>query len=188
MSDLDNEEIEATRLLKKFRKKELDEMIKSTEKSIQETCKFLKDNSFIEYKEKSADEMFEELGYRRKQTILSEKYCNENEKIIEFWKDKTISSIIKWDSVCIDYEFITMEELKAINKKCQELRMDMKVKTKNEHQIIYKLLCSITFILFLPFAILEFINESIEKILDFIGNIRCKLVYKIMEFLFERGG
>jgi hypothetical protein len=89
MSDLDNEEIEATKKLQ----------------------------------EKTAEEMFEELGYIRKQTILSENYSNENKKIIQFWKDKTISSIIKRDSDCIDYEFITMQELKAINKKCQELRL-----------------------------------------------------------------
>ena len=52
MSDLDEEELKATRLLKNIDEKELDELIKSTEGSIEVTCKFLKDNSFIEYKEK----------------------------------------------------------------------------------------------------------------------------------------
>lgn len=98
MSDLDEEEVQATREMKQI-------------------------NKIISPEEKSADELFEKLGYIRKQTILSENYCNENKKIIQFWKDKTIASIIKRDSDCIDYEFITMQELQAINKKCKELRM-----------------------------------------------------------------
>ena len=42
---------------------EIEEMIKSTENSINETCKLLQDIPFIN--KKSADEMFKELGYEK---------------------------------------------------------------------------------------------------------------------------
>lgn len=88
MSDLDNEEYEATKSLK----------------------------------EKSADEMFGELGYRKlnRNEIKTDNYCNKN-KNIQFWRDKTISAIIiNEDNKSIDYSFISMQELKAIYKYCKE--------------------------------------------------------------------
>lgn len=67
-----------------------------------------------------ADRLFEELGYKkadRKNT--AEFYIPENngaERII-FWKnDKEVSK--NYDRDC---GYITMEELKAMNKKCEEL-------------------------------------------------------------------
>lgn len=87
MSDLDNEEIEATKKLK----------------------------------EKSADEMFEEIGYKK------DKYKHySSEVLIRYWGEY----IIEFDlceqevSKCDEREEsagFTMQELNIINKKCKEL-------------------------------------------------------------------
>ena len=71
-------------------------------------------------REKTADEMFEELGYTVKNgtgaMIYCEYYNKKTEDIIQFWGDKTIS---KYNEDETDY--ITIQELQAINKKCEEL-------------------------------------------------------------------
>lgn len=78
------------------------------------------------YNEKSADEMFEELGYKKicnkpKQNFHIEytKYDDYLNKtiIIQFWCDKSIDKINGNDEA----EFIDMQELQAINKKVKEL-------------------------------------------------------------------
>lgn len=83
MSDLDEEEIEATKKLQEL----------------------------------SADEMFDELGYKISKNNNKEiefTYCEET---INFWlKEKEVSKDI-YGSI----DFITIDELKAINKKCKEL-------------------------------------------------------------------
>lgn len=70
-----------------------------------------------------ADKMFEELGYEKNEDIRTDlgcvyhtmvKHCiyNEFPKIIFHNKFKSIS---------IQKDYITMQELQAINKKCEEL-------------------------------------------------------------------
>lgn len=98
MSDLDDEELKATRILNGVDKK------------------------------KTADEIFEELGYIKKCEHKYEQPDNDGvtELIlyrdevkcleIEFWNDKTISKSCELDFGCI-----TMQELQAINKKVEEL-------------------------------------------------------------------
>lgn len=78
--------------------------------------------------DKTADEMFEEIGYKKivEHEFTELEYGEETELIlykdeikgteIEFWNDKTISKTIQYD-----VSYITMPELQAINKKCQEL-------------------------------------------------------------------
>ena len=80
------------------------------------------------FKEKTADEMFEELGYEK---IVEHKYKKADDYTItqlilyrdnvtlceiEFWDNKTISK-----SCECDFDCLTIPELKAINKKCKEL-------------------------------------------------------------------
>ena len=70
------------------------------------------------YKEKTADEMFKELGYYRYDYLDHVDYYNEKlGKFISFRKNGTF--------VCFgcdnEYKEITMQELQAINKKIQEL-------------------------------------------------------------------
>lgn len=70
---------------------------------------------------KIADEMFEKLGYEK---VSDDKYSIEYREILDddlfeinFWKeDKTISK-----NYYRDMGYITLQELQAINKKCQEL-------------------------------------------------------------------
>lgn len=73
--------------------------------------------------EKTADEMFEKLGYKKidKEYYLNSMlilYGNNYDKSICFWNDKTIEV----------YDFykgsrnFTMQELQAINKKVEELQ------------------------------------------------------------------
>ena len=69
-------------------------------------------------KEKTADEMFEELGYKYNEFIYEIYYTKEEEgKTISFWTDRTMvesrKGVISMKN--------TMQELQAINKKCKEL-------------------------------------------------------------------
>lgn len=69
-------------------------------------------------KEKTADEMFEELGYYKQNYLEHLDYYNEKlEKIISFRNNKTFACLNFYDS----YEEITILELQAINKKVEEL-------------------------------------------------------------------
>lgn len=70
-------------------------------------------------KEKSADEMFEELGYKKQNNPGMEiKYIKNEFHIIRFWKPS--QQIIKQDEQGL-YMGINIEELKSINKKIEEL-------------------------------------------------------------------
>lgn len=83
-------------------------------------------------KEKTADEMLEELGYIKAITTSNcidvaevwgkyKEYMNEDKTII-FGVDKSIY-------ICdylIGTKPINMQELQAINKKCEELRLDLR--------------------------------------------------------------
>ena len=96
MSDLDDEELIATRRLNG-----------------------LDDNLF---KEKTADEMFEDLGYKPiKMNVIDLlfEYAKEDmQERISFWASNEVSKTFKYMN---NSSQITTEELKAINKKCKEL-------------------------------------------------------------------
>ena len=67
-------------------------------------------------KEKSADEMFEELGYEHSE-FMYEIYYVKDGKTISFWTNRNeVESHVRVISARI-----TMQELKAINKKVEEL-------------------------------------------------------------------
>lgn len=75
---------------------------------------------------KRADEMFEELGYKKIENgkdkvfhIEYVKYDKQEDKsiTIQFWNDESFDKINNFEEV----EYITMQELKAINKKVEEL-------------------------------------------------------------------
>ena len=71
---------------------------------------------------KSADKMFEELGYTQiEKSVNGIEYINENDdKIIGFIDYDNYGKVIDFD---IFEKIITMQELKAINKKVEELRL-----------------------------------------------------------------
>lgn len=73
-------------------------------------------------KEKTADEMFEELGYKKfnkKHDFENIKYYKDDDNILYFdEKDKSFYKSGEYDEMCDD---ITMQELQAINKKVEEL-------------------------------------------------------------------
>lgn len=67
----------------------------------------------------TADEMFDELGYEKREIFGGFKFYKDNDNTIIF--DEANKSFIKqgeYGDYCDD---ITVEELKAINKKCEEL-------------------------------------------------------------------
>lgn len=74
-------------------------------------------------KEKTADEMFEKLGYKKfnkKHDFENIKYYKNEDNILYF--DETNKSFYKsglYDDLM--YDDITMQELQAINKKVEEL-------------------------------------------------------------------
>lgn len=91
MSDLDKEELEATRKMQ----------------------------SSAESAEKSADEMFEELGYEKVRDNI-DCWCNYENNIHKISFEKNVKSIFfedKDDTICL----INLNVLQAINKKCYEL-------------------------------------------------------------------
>ena len=68
-----------------------------------------------------ADEMFEELGYRKSLNKIGDTFGYKSyDKQIVFYETK---EIIKFDEN-YDVEGITMQELQAINEKVKELRME----------------------------------------------------------------
>lgn len=76
-------------------------------------------------KEKTADEMFEELGYKsipkKPSQIYDIKYYKDDDNVYYFHFDrKSVAKSGEYDSMC---DNINMKELQAINKKCQELRL-----------------------------------------------------------------
>ena len=69
-------------------------------------------------KEKTADEMYKELGYYRYDYLDHVDYYNDKlEKVISFRKNGTFACF-DYDN---EYQEITMQELQAINKKVEEL-------------------------------------------------------------------
>lgn len=70
-------------------------------------------------KEKTADEMFEELGYEKK---YEGTYKREKQELV-FYSDLREVAIYKKDENGLGIDFIDMQELQAINKKCKELRL-----------------------------------------------------------------
>ena len=70
-------------------------------------------------KEKAADEMFEELGLRLENDSPFEfEVKNDDDKVIKINKERN-------EIACFNYydgfEYLTLEELQAINKKVEEL-------------------------------------------------------------------
>ena len=63
-----------------------------------------------------ADEMFESLGYKKLIGETTEVY-----KLSRANKNIYFSKLIKRIKIDGEYDFIDMQELQAINKKCQEL-------------------------------------------------------------------
>ena len=64
----------------------------------------------------------------------------------------------------------------------------MKLKTVKDHRKIYNFLWIITYILFFPFVILNYLQVLLELIVNFVSGIRNRIVYRIMEILFESRG
>lgn len=66
----------------------------------------------------TADEMFEELGYKKYDCVEETEYYHAiTDKVISFRDNKTIRVYDYYDGTAP----ITMQELKLINKKCKEL-------------------------------------------------------------------
>lgn len=130
-------------------------------------------------KEKTADEMFENLGYKKRNLdIIFSRFLEEweNEDLA-----KTFSFNTEYETIDIIDENrygITMQELQVINKKCKELRLDMietetgKVLNKlAREQFKSKLLAEI--LMDLQVCKLENLNskEYIEELKQEIDNI-----------------
>lgn len=72
-------------------------------------------------KEKTADEMFEELGYKEVKTQIPKaiKLYKDDDNVYLFNLDyKDFYKSGEYDGMC---DHITMQELQAINKKCLEM-------------------------------------------------------------------
>jgi hypothetical protein len=71
-------------------------------------------------KEKTADEMFEELGYEKSFKPFDYiKYYKDDDNVFHFnYISQDFNKSGEYDGMCDD---ITMQELQAINKKCKEM-------------------------------------------------------------------
>lgn len=69
---------------------------------------------------KTADEMFDELGYKKTFTEVDNiKYYKDDDNVIYFViTHRTFHKTGEYDGMC---DSITIQELQAINKKCEEL-------------------------------------------------------------------
>ena len=132
----------------------------------------------VSEKEKTADEMFEELGYKidGQETKLEVEYINDDKKIIYF--DKYRKVILSYNEYDENTEELTLQDLQAINKKVRELRLDVietetgKVLNKlAREQFKSKLLAEI--LIDLQVCKLENLNpkEYIEELKQEIDNI-----------------
>lgn len=75
-------------------------------------------------KEKTADEMFEELGYRKlNKKEMELKFYKEYAELVECYYEKpmTVCAIFYKNKSFDVISSKNMQELQAINKKCQEL-------------------------------------------------------------------
>ena len=131
----------------------------------------------VSEKEKTADELFKELGYEKIRNNKDfEVYRKNDYNIIDFERDdKRFYKSARYDTTS---DGITMEELQAINKKVRELRLDMietetgKVLNKlAREQFKSKLLAEI--LIDLQVCKLENLNpkEYIEELKQEIDNI-----------------
>lgn len=131
----------------------------------------------VSEKEKTADELFKELGYEKIRNNKDfEVYRKNDYNIIDFERDnKRFYKSARYDTTS---DGITMEELQAINKKVRELRLDMietetgKVLNKlAREQFKSKLLAEI--LMDLQVCKLENLNpkEYIEELKQEIDNI-----------------
>ncbi len=68
-----------------------------------------------------ADKMFEELGYKKFEVLRTIDFYNDN-GLLQFDKDCKVIHINKNEET----DFITMQELQAINKKIEELKWEKK--------------------------------------------------------------
>lgn len=59
-------------------------------------------------------------------------------------------------------------------------------KTVNNHKTVYNSLMIITYILFLPIAILQFLNDIFEFIVNKGSNLRIKIVNTIFKMLYRK--
>lgn len=56
----------------------------------------------------------------------------------------------------------------------------------DKHKRALKILFFITYIIFIPFVILAYINELLEIVLNFVERLRNKIVYGIFKILFKK--
>lgn len=56
----------------------------------------------------------------------------------------------------------------------------------DKHKKALKILFFITYIIFFPFVILAYIYDSLEIVLNFIEQLRNKIVYGIFKILFKK--
>ena len=141
-------------------------------------CKITINDEEIEVseKEKTAEELFDDLGlWLERETPFDFEVKNDDDKVIKFNKERR-------EIACFNYydgfEYLTLQELQAINKKCTELRLDMietetgKVLNKlAREQFKSKLLAEI--LMDLQVCKLENLNpkEYIEELKQEIDNI-----------------
>lgn len=97
----------------------------------------------VSEKEKTADELFKALGYKKIRNDKDfEVYRKNDYNIIDFERnDKRVYKSARYDTTS---DGITMKELQAINKKVRELRLDMMnkckyitIRTKNYEKYFY---------------------------------------------------
>lgn len=59
-------------------------------------------------------------------------------------------------------------------------------KACDKHKRTLKILFFTTYIIFFPFVVLAYFYDFLEKVLDFIEELRNKIVYGIFKLLFKK--
>lgn len=59
-------------------------------------------------------------------------------------------------------------------------------KAVDNHKFVYNFLLTITFILFFPIVILQYLNDIFERIINIAINLRMKIVNTIFKILYKK--
>ena len=87
-------------------------------------CKITINNEEIAVseKEKTADDLFDDLGlWLERETPFDFEVKNDDDKVIKINKERKEIACFNYYDGYDGFEYLTLQELQAINKKCQEL-------------------------------------------------------------------
>lgn len=63
-------------------------------------------------------------------------------------------------------------------------KIEIPISVTKKHKIVWNLMWIITYIIFFPIVLIQFLNDIFEIIIDFFATLRSKMVHSIFKLLF----